>query len=141
MVHPKEYGIEQLIATEIAPWIAGPSHGLWIQVASRFTIVVRSRSGAHSCVPPATGVLHARARPVTSIGVVHAPGRHSCERLPKVDTAWRTISEQPPNQYGLSMSDKNFVNKIPPSVRRKVVRQYYHDEAEIETTIAWTNRA
>ena len=38
----------------------------------------------HSCVPPATGFLHASACPLTSIGVVHAPGRHSCERQ-----AWR----------------------------------------------------
>jgi VWFA-related protein len=35
----------------------------------------------HSCVPLATGFLHASACPVTSTGVVHARGRHSCERL------------------------------------------------------------
>jgi hypothetical protein len=35
----------------------------------------------HSCVPPATGFLHGSACPLTSIGVVHAPGRHSCERM------------------------------------------------------------
>jgi hypothetical protein len=42
MAQPKEYGIEQLIAAEIAPWIVGPNRGLWIQVASPFTIVARS---------------------------------------------------------------------------------------------------
>jgi len=103
MARPKEYDIEQLTAAEIAPWIAGPNHGLWIQVASRFTIVVCSHEAL----------------------ITHALRFHD-----KRGVFGHLLTS--PNNLPLSSSHttsvfgkeagKNFVNKIPPSVRRKVVR-------------------
>jgi hypothetical protein len=121
MVHPKEYDIGQLKEAEIAPWIAGPYHGLWIQVASPFTIVVRGHEALRGARTLACRV-HTRVKACRRSGLYH--------RVLDGETS----PKQPPKE-----ASKNFVNKIPPSLWRKVVRQYYHDELEIETPIARSN--
>jgi len=93
MVHPKGYDIEQSIATEIAPWIAGHYHGLWIQVASQFTIVVRNHEAL---------ITH-RRRFDDKLGETSPNNLHQRGKFPQ---------QRAPQQYSLSMSDGNRLSLV-----------------------------